>query len=332
MGRLDAARPPRYLSRRLARFSIRYLNYDLELPLGAFTIGRSPDCQLALDDPLISRRHATLHVADDEVIFEDLGSRNGSTINGEAVRGKRKLIPGDKLGLGSQEVLLVRLADVRGGMRTIAPCSHCGAPLAPEDVVCQKCGAKAPQVEAVRCTACGAIAPAGSTRCPTCGLPVGRRVGHDTILRPAEPETRQTSAFRLLAGVADKALAMGRVDEGERILTNLLRDFRAQLVERKGVEEDSLEDAARYAIRLAEVLGKNVWLDWVFEVYRMAGAMLPGALIDVLHALVRKIRYPIGEPIRAYVADMRAAAPTMSPADRFLLKRLEGLRDVCASQ
>jgi uncharacterized OB-fold protein len=316
----------------LARFSIRYLNYDLELPPGTFTIGRSPDCQLALDDPLISRKHATLHVSESEVVFEDLGSRNGSTINGETIKGKRLLAPGDKMGIGSQEILLLRLADPRLGMRTIAPCVSCGASLAPTDVVCAKCGTKAPQTEAVRCTACGAIAQASATRCPSCGLPIGRRVGHDTILKPIEPETRQTSAFRLLAGVADKALAMGRIEEAERILGNLLRDFQKQVDEGRQIDEDSLEDAARYAVRLAEVLGKNSWIDWVFEVYRVAEVMLPGSVIDTLHALVRKVRYPAGEALRGYLESMRAAAPTMSPADRFLLKRLEGLRDVCASQ
>jgi len=316
----------------LARFSIRYLNYDLELPAGAFTIGRSPECQLALDDPLISRKHATLHVAADEIVFEDLGSRNGTTVNGESVRGSRPLKPGDKIGLGSQEILLLRLADPRSGMKTVAPCAHCGEALAPEDLVCVKCGTKAPQTDAIRCTACGAIAPSGTTRCPACGLPVGRRAVHDTIMKPLEPETRQTSAFRLLAGVADKALAMGRVDEAERILGNLLRDFRSQLEEKKQVPEDSLEDASRYAIRLAEATGRTSWIDWVFDAFRLSERMLPGPIIDSLHALVRKVRYPLGEPLQGYLNAMRAAVPTMRPAERFLLKRLEGLREVCASQ
>ena len=40
------------------RFRLRYLQHDLELNEGTFAVGRNVSCQLSLDDPLVSRRHA----------------------------------------------------------------------------------------------------------------------------------------------------------------------------------------------------------------------------------------------------------------------------------
>jgi pSer/pThr/pTyr-binding forkhead associated (FHA) protein len=75
----------------LARYRLRYQSTDLEMPLGDFVIGRSSDCSLAVDDPLVSRRHAVLHVSADAVVAEDLGSRNGITVNGERTVGTQLL-------------------------------------------------------------------------------------------------------------------------------------------------------------------------------------------------------------------------------------------------
>ncbi|HSQ63044.1 MAG TPA: FHA domain-containing protein, partial [Polyangiaceae bacterium] len=64
------------------RFRLRYMNHDLELNEGEFVVGRNASCQLSLDDPLVSRRHAVFNVRADTVTVEDLGSRNGVSLNG----------------------------------------------------------------------------------------------------------------------------------------------------------------------------------------------------------------------------------------------------------
>lgn len=88
-------------------FRLRYLAHELELPLGDFVIGRSTDCQLSLDDPLVSRRHAVLRVRTDGVTIGDLGSRNGVYINGVKIAGETSLNDGDKITIGSQEIILL---------------------------------------------------------------------------------------------------------------------------------------------------------------------------------------------------------------------------------
>ncbi|MDQ3618487.1 MAG: FHA domain-containing protein [Pseudomonadota bacterium] len=64
---------------------------------GTLTIGRAPECSLSLDEPGLSRMHARLMPTDDGLLVEDMGSSNGSTINGHRVlRGEAR--PGDEIG------------------------------------------------------------------------------------------------------------------------------------------------------------------------------------------------------------------------------------------
>ena len=62
-------------------------------------IGRSRDCDVTLEDPNASRRHAELRNEDGRWIVTDLGSTNGIKVNGRRV-GEAVLQPGDELALG----------------------------------------------------------------------------------------------------------------------------------------------------------------------------------------------------------------------------------------
>ncbi|MHB8245292.1 MAG: FhaA domain-containing protein [Acidimicrobiales bacterium] len=64
------------------------------------TIGRLPECAVVLDDPNVSRRHAQLRREGDSVVLVDLGSTNGTKVNGVLVR-ERRLTPGDTVIVGS---------------------------------------------------------------------------------------------------------------------------------------------------------------------------------------------------------------------------------------
>jgi hypothetical protein len=64
-----------------------------------FVIGRSRECDLVLDDPNVSRRHAELRREDGGWAVRDLGSTNGIKLNGQRSRGGR-LTPGDEITLG----------------------------------------------------------------------------------------------------------------------------------------------------------------------------------------------------------------------------------------
>src|SRR5277367_178816 len=93
------------------RWRLRYLQHDLELSEGQFAVGRNASCQLSLDDPLVSRRHALLSVAQEAVLIEDLQSRNGVLVNGQKIEGRVALKPGDRILIGAQELTLLHGRD-----------------------------------------------------------------------------------------------------------------------------------------------------------------------------------------------------------------------------
>ncbi len=285
-----------------SRFRLRYMHHDLELAEGEFSLGRSADCQLSLDDPLVSRRHALLIVAADSVTIEDLQSRNGLLVNGEPVTGKAPLADGDRILIGSQELTLHAIRDEGddegqmdqglGGMHTL------------------------PKITAVR--------PAAD-RPPAHG--VGRPVHGDAASEG--PTERRADAFSVLGGVAEKALAMGRAEDAERMLSTALVDVIE--ASRAGRPSPSLvEMAARFAAKLATATGKGSWADYVIELYDTQGRPCSAPVIDELYSALRKVNAIDLVALRAYVAQLRERQATLGPAEKFLLQRIEGLERLAA--
>lgn len=60
-------------------------------------LGRHPRCEVVLDDGAISRRHAQILESHGSYFLEDLRSRNGTQLNGQAVRGRTELRDGDEI-------------------------------------------------------------------------------------------------------------------------------------------------------------------------------------------------------------------------------------------
>ena len=85
----------------------------LAWPLGhkTVTIGRSPDCDIVLDDRQISRLHARVTWRGDHYEIEDLASKNGTHLNGRDVVGAQPLRDGDEI----QVALRYKLAFVDAG-------------------------------------------------------------------------------------------------------------------------------------------------------------------------------------------------------------------------
>ncbi len=73
--------------------------WEVELEGDELTLGRSPDCDVVLEANGVSRNHARLAVSGSRVTIEDLGSSNGTFVNGERVE-RRALRDGDTIGLG----------------------------------------------------------------------------------------------------------------------------------------------------------------------------------------------------------------------------------------
>jgi hypothetical protein len=70
------------------------------LPLGTSVLGRGAGCELHIDDPRLSRRHAALVVSEVSVVVQDLGATNGVLVNGDRVAKQRELHQDDVMVCG----------------------------------------------------------------------------------------------------------------------------------------------------------------------------------------------------------------------------------------
>jgi hypothetical protein len=92
-------------ARRAPRALLAVGGRRLLVPAAGAVIGRSRDCEIVLDDAGISRRHAEIRPGRGGWTIADLGSTNGVAVNGEDIGGVRPLQSGDRIGLGSTEVV-----------------------------------------------------------------------------------------------------------------------------------------------------------------------------------------------------------------------------------
>jgi pSer/pThr/pTyr-binding forkhead associated (FHA) protein len=72
-----------------------------------FFIGRAEDCHLRPNSDLVSRHHCAITLEENEVTVRDFGSRNGTQVNGERIRGEEELKSGDRLKVGPLEFEVV---------------------------------------------------------------------------------------------------------------------------------------------------------------------------------------------------------------------------------
>ena len=80
-----------------------------EYPLPAhreIVIGRSSELDMVLVEDMVSRRHAKIIVSDDQIVIQDLGSTNGTFVNGEKIK-RAKLNEGDRILIGTSIIKLV---------------------------------------------------------------------------------------------------------------------------------------------------------------------------------------------------------------------------------
>ena len=68
---------------------------------GGATMGRSRQCDVTVDDANVSRQHAEVRPRGGSWVLNDLGSTNGSRLNGHRVEGSEVLKPGDEIELGT---------------------------------------------------------------------------------------------------------------------------------------------------------------------------------------------------------------------------------------
>ena len=88
---------------------------------GPIEIGRESSIGLPIDDEQASRRHTRVTAEGDHALVEDLGSTNGTYLNGQPIEGQRTLRPGDRLRVGLTIFELRTAADVQRQPSAVIP-------------------------------------------------------------------------------------------------------------------------------------------------------------------------------------------------------------------
>ncbi len=286
------------------RFRLRYLQHDLELNEGTFAVGRNASCQLSLDDPLVSRRHALFEVTPTGVTIEDLASRNGVIVNGHRIEGKVQLAVGDRILIGSQELTLLAGRDAQQGS---------GGGVGKMTLPKMRVNTPSSGFSAAREAANARAAEKG-----------------DVESDPEPSMVRRADQFKLLSGVAEKALAMGKAGEAERLLASALADVIESTRAGRPLPPTLVDQAAKFSAKLATATGKGGWADYVIELYQAQKRPCPPHVIDELYNAMRKVTAVDLNRLRSYVAMLRQNLPRYGPAERFLFQRLEGLERLAA--
>jgi pSer/pThr/pTyr-binding forkhead associated (FHA) protein len=85
---------------------------------GVNTIGRRDDCLIRVRSSQVSRRHCEVYEENGTLMVRDVGSSNGTFVNGKRVLGQQSLKPGDVLTVGTVTLRVDLLQSVLGGVQT----------------------------------------------------------------------------------------------------------------------------------------------------------------------------------------------------------------------
>jgi hypothetical protein len=155
-------------------------------------------------------------------------------------------------------------------------------------------------------------------------LPVGEVSDADLSM------VRRAHAFKLLGGVAEKALVMGRAEEAERMLSAPLIDLIESSRAGRRLSPSLVDVVGRFAAKLATATAKGAWADYVVELYHSQARPFPAAVVDELNTALRRVSAIDLVRLRAYLAMLHEKQAAFGPAERFLLQRIEGLERLAA--
>jgi hypothetical protein len=282
----------------VARYRLRFLLQEFDLSRGATLIGRSSECQVTIEDPLVSRQHARIVIDGDEVLLEDLGSRNGVKLNGAPVSKPTPMKDGDRLRIGTQELVFCRVEPASSlNSKTTGFLRHC--------------------------TSCRLPYPKEMVACPNCGTT--EQVEEETLSGQFGSTSQGTWSVQLLIEVLEKALSMGRTADAERILRRATAQVEERFLGGERVQPAQLQALSMAAAKMSLDLNDATWGSWVAQIHRRMSTVPAAPVVDSLVGLVARFPEEIGEALTALTAHCRGVG-TLSEEDARSLARLEQIR------
>jgi hypothetical protein len=271
----------------VARYRLRFHLQEVDLQRGITYIGRSEECEVTIEDPLVSRRHARILFEGDDVTIEDLGSRNGVRVNGKPINGSQKLVDNDRVRIGTQDFVFClvqpkadRRSKTTGVLRL---CSQCKSPYPRESVSCPNCGAF-------------------------------EQTDEETLSGAFGPVSQYSWSVQLLIEALDKALGLGRVADADRILRRATALLEERVASGGKVQPMQLPALAVAADRICSETGDSTWGVWLPRFCVRADIYPPSTVTDKITSL--RLRYPeLKEPVEALLAYCRGLDLASQPRE-----------------
>ncbi|MGB5283797.1 MAG: FHA domain-containing protein [Polyangiales bacterium] len=255
------------------RYRLRFHLQEIDLLGDEIIVGRGSMGQVTIDDPMLSRRHIRIDLSGPEPTLQDLDSRNGTQLNGRPLIGPATLTDGDRIRIGTQELVF----------------------LAPDSAAKNDRNTSALRF----CIGCAIPYPSRSGHCPHCGA-VPTEEGVSTAVRDVGASGW---TFHLLSQVAARAIEQGRLADAERMMTRGVSELEEQLEEGVEVESGRVTGVADCAARLGCVLRSARWLETGARLYRRGGKAPSHEILALLD------RLPADARLTDAISALRHAGP-----------------------
>jgi hypothetical protein len=282
----------------VARYRLRFLLQEFDLPRGATILGRSSDCHVTIEDPLVSRHHARIVLEGDRAVLYDLNSRNGVKVNGQACREPTELKDGDRLRIGTQELVFCRVdqAPAATSAKTTGFLRHCA-----------RCRMPYPQ-------------EAGA--CPSCGS--SEALDEETLSGQFGAAAQQIWSVQLFLEVLDRALTLERYEDVNRILRRATVQVEERMARGDEVDSPQLQKLALGATRASLALKDPMWGLWVAQIYRRLPHVVPEDVVANLGELAMLFPNDMAGPVEQLCA--HSSTLPAAPHETSAIAALERVR------
>lgn len=297
---------------------------ELELRDGSVLAGRLPECDVMVDDSLVSRMHARISVRDDSVVVEDLHSTNGVYVNGNRITHSAPLREGDRLLLGTTEISLfearrdARVAPLRA-RREEPPPSLQLLPSSPRNPAPTTLPAKRDSFGKLELHLDElAIEPVAE------GPPSVRSTDLKALRNRSSgvPSTARADALEVIGALAERLASSGNIDEARRVLSSHLKRILQGATAGLTVPEEVCLMASRHALSLGRWTGQSTWIDYVIELHLAARRAMHPDTFDSFESVVLSIGDHDRQLFTYYVDGLRGERGLLTPDERLVLDRM----------
>jgi hypothetical protein len=249
------------------------------------------DAHLTIEDPLVSRKHARIVVSDAGAHIEDLASRNGVKVNGAAIKQPTPLRNGDRLRIGTQELVFTRVDETgRSHSRTTGQlrlCAKCRQPYPREMLACPSCEAT-------------------------------EQTDDETLTATGSGNSHRWT-MQLFVEALERALRLGRVVDAEHLVRRATAQVDEVIAAGGAIDVDGLAALALQVVATSLATGDPEWAVWVTDIYGRCEQIPPREVVERLVDMASI--HP--ERVRDAVVDLlERLRPTVDRASR---EELDGL-------